>query len=269
MEFGDDLYRGTAPYYDRYRPAYPEALIDDLLRRHPVSGRGRLLDLACGTGQVALPLCRSFAEVVAVDQEPESVAYGEAKARSIGVRNISWLQGAAETVTLAGPFELVTVGTAFHRLNRPLVARRMRAWLQAGGAVALLWSDVPSSGDQPWQAAMAELLSEWMTKAGTTDRVPAGWVQAMEQVPHEQVLRQAGFDYAGKHEFTVEWRWTIETLIGFVYSTSILNRHALADRAAEFERDLAGRLAPLATDGAFRQSAGCAYELARPSATSV
>jgi SAM-dependent methyltransferase len=50
----------------------------------PVSGAGRLVDLACGTGQVALSLAHHFAEVV-VDQEEEMVAYGRAKAEAAGV----------------------------------------------------------------------------------------------------------------------------------------------------------------------------------------
>ena len=50
-------------YYDRYRLPYPEAMTEDLIARTRVSGQGRLLDLACGTGQLAFPLRRSFAEV--------------------------------------------------------------------------------------------------------------------------------------------------------------------------------------------------------------
>jgi ubiquinone/menaquinone biosynthesis C-methylase UbiE len=40
---------------------------EDLIARTGVSGPGRLLDLACGTGQLAFPPRRSFAEVWAVD----------------------------------------------------------------------------------------------------------------------------------------------------------------------------------------------------------
>jgi predicted TPR repeat methyltransferase len=50
VQFGTDLYRGSAGYYDRYRLPYPEAMLADLIMRAEVSGRGRLLDLACGTG---------------------------------------------------------------------------------------------------------------------------------------------------------------------------------------------------------------------------
>jgi 2-polyprenyl-3-methyl-5-hydroxy-6-metoxy-1,4-benzoquinol methylase len=150
LSFRTDLYRGTARYYDRFRPPYPEALLEDLCRRLPVTGRGRLLDLACGTGQIAFPLADRFAEVWAVDQEPESVAFAKAKAEAEGVSNIRWSAGAAETLDLDGPFELVAVGNAFHRLERSAVARRMFSWLEPEGGVALLWGGTPGRGSQPW-----------------------------------------------------------------------------------------------------------------------
>lgn len=53
VRFATDLFQGTAGYYDRYRPLYPEAMLTDLVQRAGVSQRGRLLDLACGTGQLA------------------------------------------------------------------------------------------------------------------------------------------------------------------------------------------------------------------------
>ena len=73
MRFAADLYRGSAGYYDRYRLPYPEAMLADLAARAGVCGRGRLLDLACGTGQLAFPLRRWFREVWAVDSEPDMV----------------------------------------------------------------------------------------------------------------------------------------------------------------------------------------------------
>ena len=49
------------------------------------SGRGRLLDLACGTGQLAFALRSPFAEVWAVDQEPDMVAVVRSKAAALPV----------------------------------------------------------------------------------------------------------------------------------------------------------------------------------------
>ena len=72
-----------------------------------------VLDLACGTGQIAFALARHAVEVIAGDQEGESVTFGQAKAEACGVSNIPWLTDTAETVILNGPFELVAVGNAF------------------------------------------------------------------------------------------------------------------------------------------------------------
>ena len=44
--FRTDLYAGTAEFYDRFRPHYPDALFDDLRARLPITGGGRLLDSA-------------------------------------------------------------------------------------------------------------------------------------------------------------------------------------------------------------------------------
>jgi ubiquinone/menaquinone biosynthesis C-methylase UbiE len=83
-----DLFTGTAAYYDRFRQPYPSVLFEDLRVRVPIGGTGRLLDLACGTGQIAFALAGDFVEVWAVDQEAEFVAFGNAKAKTLGVANM-------------------------------------------------------------------------------------------------------------------------------------------------------------------------------------
>ena len=61
-------------------------------------------------GQVAFALAGHAREVVAVDQEAGAVAYGQRKARRLGVPSIRWLVGSAEDVVLDGPFDLVPDG---------------------------------------------------------------------------------------------------------------------------------------------------------------
>ncbi|MBO0727958.1 MAG: class I SAM-dependent methyltransferase [Acidimicrobiaceae bacterium] len=261
--FRTDLYRGTAAYYDQYRPPYPSALFDDLRRRLPISGRGRLLDLACGTGQIAFPLAGDFAEVVAVDQEAETIDFARSKAEAAGMTQIRWMIGAAETLALEGPFELVAVGNAFHRLDRSRLAERTLDWLQPGGGVALVWGDLPTQGERPWQKTLECLFAEWMDRAGARERLPEGWAAAIETDPHEDVLRRAGLAYAGRFEFSAEQTWTIESLTGLAYSTSILNRGALGGLADDFASALAEGLLAAVPDGIFRQEATYAYELAR------
>ena len=93
--------------------------------------------------------------------------------------------------------------------------------------------------------------------------MPADWERALAREPHEVVLRRAGFSYEGRFQFSTEHEWTVETLIGFTYSTSFLNRSVLGDRVDEFERDLRERLLACDSRGIFQETASWAYELGR------
>jgi hypothetical protein len=107
------------------------------------------------------------------------------------------------------------------------------------------------------------MFEEWIAEVGATDRVPAGWEQAMDRHPHERVLAEAGFEYVGKFSFVAEQTWTEETLVGCAYFGSCLNRDALGGQAAAFERDLAELLLSHQAEGVFRVPASYAYQLAR------
>ena len=264
VQFAADLYRGTAGYYDRYRRPYPDAMIEDLIRRAGACGRGRLLDLACGTGQLAFALRRWFGEVCAADQEPDMVEFVAARAAAAGAGDIRPVVSSAESLD-AEPdyFSLVVIGNAFHRLDRDLVAGRVLRWLRPGGYLALCWSSGPSAGEEDWQRALAATLDKWQAALGAQDRVPAGWDLQQKRRPDLQLLADAGFEVAGRREFPVEHRWSLPELAGYVRSTSFLPAAVLGDQAAAFDADLAARLGPYGHDGTFTQKTSCAYELAR------
>jgi ubiquinone/menaquinone biosynthesis C-methylase UbiE len=257
--FRTDLYRGTAPYYDEFRLPYPAALVEDLCRRASVRGGGRLLDLACGPGTVTFALADRFDEVVAVDLEDEAIEFAERKAATLGVGNVTWVAGRAEEVETDGAFDLVTIGTAFHRLDRRRVAEKAMRWLRPGGHLALLWSTTPLHEGAEWQRTLRDLVVDWLDRLGATDRVPADLDRHRSEHPHQVVLQDAGFDILGRYEFAGTHEWTADAVIGFVYSTSMLSRAVLGSEVDEFERDVRARLGtePLREDATF------AYDLAR------
>jgi SAM-dependent methyltransferase len=198
----------------------------DLVRSTQVSGRGRLLDLACGTGQLAFPLRGWFAEVWAVDQEPDMVAAVRVKAAAAGAWNLRPVVSSAETLG-AKPeyFELAVIGNAFHRLDRDVAAGRIFGWLQRGGNLALCWSSMPWTGEQSWQRALAAALDRWKAELGAEQRIPAGWEEARSRKPDSEVLSDAGFEHA--------------------------------------DADLAASLAPHSDDGIFAETVSFTYQLAR------
>jgi SAM-dependent methyltransferase len=267
VRFAPGLFRGTAAFYDRYRLPYPEAMLADLVRSAGVCGQGRLLDLACGTGQLAFPLRPWFCEVWAVDQEPDMVDMVCAKAAAAGDPHFRPILSAAESLD-AEPeyFELAVMGNAFHRLDRDLVARRVLGWLKPGGCVALCWSSGPWTGEQEWQRALADIMSRWVAALGAGHRTPAGWDRARRQRPDLQVLSDTGFEVTGRREFTIDYRWSLPELAGHIRSTSVLPPSVLADQAGAFDADLAASLGPLGDGGTYSETVSFAYDLARKAA---
>ena len=203
--FAADLYQGTAGYYDRYRLPYPRAMTEYVAGQAGISGRGRLLDLACGTGQLTFPLRRHFAEAWAVDREPDMVEAVRVKAAAMGAGNVRPVRADAETLD-AEPeyFELAVIGNAFHRLRRD-AGRRTAAQLAQAGRVrgAVLGDTARRRAMGSGSGRSRTLLGRWRRALGAAGRVPANWAEPRRQRPDEQVLSEAGFELAGRREFTV------------------------------------------------------------------
>jgi ubiquinone/menaquinone biosynthesis C-methylase UbiE len=263
-EFRRDLYRGTARDYETYRLPYPAVLIAELAARAGADGSGRLLDLACGTGQLSFVLRGLFAETWAVDQEPDMIRLARQKAAAAGTDDMHFVTSPAEDVVLpAEAFDLVVIGNAFHRLPRPRVARSVWRWLRPGRQLALFWSASPWDGPEPWQKAMSATMARWRARLDDTDRIPPGYEQARRDLPDQEVLRQAGFELADRSQVTVRKDWTSAELAGFVYSTAVLSRAALGPLASAFEDDLRRAVEARAAGSMLRQEVSFVVELAR------
>jgi ubiquinone/menaquinone biosynthesis C-methylase UbiE len=263
-DFPRDAFAGTATYYLRYRVPYPQALLRDLVERAGVTGQGRLLDLACGPGRVALALASSFREVWAIDLEPEMIAVGQNEATQRGVHTITWIVGKAEALQAPpASFELITIGEAFHRLDQQLVATQSLHWLQPGGCLASLGSYGVMEGKEPWQRIVADIARRWTSRAR-----PSGGSSAQPQPGsgpehYELVLRETGFEDVASETFVEAHTWTIETIIGNLYSTSFCSKNVLADSSDAFEADLRATLLAHDPSGTYREHMGFGYTIGR------
>jgi 2-polyprenyl-3-methyl-5-hydroxy-6-metoxy-1,4-benzoquinol methylase len=102
-----ESFGSVAEQYDRYRPTYPDALIDDLAALQPA----QVLDVGCGTGKAAVALARRGLSVLGVelDERMADVARGH---------GISVEVAAFETWDDAGRrFDLITCAGAWHWID--------------------------------------------------------------------------------------------------------------------------------------------------------
>ena len=262
--FPIDAFIGTAGYYVDYRVPYPEELLSDLVMRTNIVGQTRLLDLACGPGRACLALSSSFKEVWAVDLEPEMIVAGRKQATERGIKNVEWFVGRAEElVARAHSFELITIGEAFHRLDRPLIAKQAIHWLKPAGCLAIIGCDVIIQGKEPWQRIVADVVQRFTRRTVSTDE--AAPKQSVRYGPDydEVILCEAGFQELGSYRFLKPYVWTPETIIGNLYSTSFCSKRVLGDKSQAFEADLKAALLANDQRGTYRENMRFGYTLGK------
>ena len=246
-----DLFAGTAGYYARYRPGYPAAVLDRLRAVFGLDGRGRLLDLGCGTGELARPLHADFEEAVGLDISPEMVAEARRQSARAGIANIRWLCLPAEEISeRLGRFRLVTLGNTFHWMRRDEVLDRAYGLIEPGGGVAILGNPGGIwAGEDPYERAVREVVVRWL---GPRRRTRAGAFAAEEGAEKVALARSRFVGMAvGEH------RWArpvdVETILGELYSTSFASKVLLGEQAAPFAADLRRTLLALEPSGRFVQ----------------
>jgi len=137
-------------------------LVDWLDRESRLPDRRlRIVDLGCGIGHNTLPLARRFpdAEIIAIDAAAPMLEYGHARARALGIENITFMQAdAAATGLPAGEWDLVFTTMVLHETSRsavPAIFRECRRLLAAGG-LTLHLEQPPFRGLEPFEQAMRD-----------------------------------------------------------------------------------------------------------------
>ena len=97
----------------------------------------RVLDVACGTGAVAIEAARRGAHVHGVDLTPAMLAVAKQRAERAGV-DVAWHQGSFDDLSAFRDFDLVTsaFGVIFAD-DQPAVAKQLVETVKPGGVVSL------------------------------------------------------------------------------------------------------------------------------------
>ncbi|MNW56255.1 putative methyltransferase YcgJ [compost metagenome] len=220
-DYGPDLFKGTAWYYSRYRPPYPSSLIRFLVNKFSLNGEGRLLDLGCGTGQLALRFSDWFEEIVGVDTESEMLDEANRLSSDKKLDNVKWVQGRAEErVCDWGVFRLVIIAKAFHWMDRESILDILYNSSDTNGGVAI----IDNTGKQEplrWQLKVNEVVRRWLgdaRRAGNSTYTPP-------KERYEDIVRKSGFKNVQRHILpSYSYTWTVDSIIGNLYSTSFASK---------------------------------------------
>jgi demethylmenaquinone methyltransferase/2-methoxy-6-polyprenyl-1,4-benzoquinol methylase len=173
-----ELFAPLGPTYDRYARLLSFGQ-DPRWRRFLVSrlpgDAVRVLDVATGTGAVAVELARAVPRrtVVGVDQSPEMLAVGRERVRRAGLETrIELRAGRAESLPAAdGEFDGLTVTYLLRYVDDPAATLgELARAVRPGGTVAMLEFAVPRG---PWRAAWELYVRVGLPLAGRL--VSPGW----------------------------------------------------------------------------------------------
>ena len=157
--------------YHRFATATVWELGPVLVTACGVSSGQRVLDVAAGTGNVAIRAAQAGASVVASDVTPENFEAGRRAARAAGV-DVEWVEGDAQDLPFEdGEFDVVT--SCFGAMFAPdheVTARELLRVCRPGGVIGMMSFTPDGAGGDFFR-----VLSEYAPPAPTAARSPLLW----------------------------------------------------------------------------------------------
>ncbi|MEV8376424.1 class I SAM-dependent methyltransferase [Kribbella sp. NPDC056861] len=234
LGFGGEV----AGFYQRYRRGYPAEVIDGLVDAFELTRDDVVVDLGCGTGQLALPLAERVRAVIGMDPEPDMLA--EARRVATGRSNLSWMVGADTDVpmlgTLLGKTSLgaVTIGQALHWMDHDTLFHELYPLLRPGGGVAVVTNGTPLwLQDSDWSRALRRHLELWLDSevtatCGTDEDSRTRYAESLAAAGF--TVKQSRFGYTDVLD--------LDRIIGGVYSALPVNLLPPLDQRSYFAKQV-------------------------------
>lgn len=130
----EEKFSGRAEFYDRYRPAYPDELIDWLYEKTRAEA---VADVGAGTGKLTSCLVKKPWRVTAVEPNADMLARLKENVPEAGI-----IQAPAEHTGIeANSVGLVTVAQAFHWFDERAFREECIRILTPRGRLSILWNE--------------------------------------------------------------------------------------------------------------------------------
>ncbi len=216
------------------RPPYPDALIS-LVLDLAGGARSHLLDLGCGTGELARRLAPHVRAITAIDHSARMIK--QARALSGGdAANITWVVGRVEDVDVAGPYSCALAAESFHWFDWHELWPRLLDWLPSSRLILVERREEPS----PWSNELAALIAAYSTNR---DFEP---YELLDELRTRQCFAVEGSSALGPTVF----QQTLEDYITSIHSRNGFSRDRMSAGAAQqFDSEVESLIAPYARDG--------------------
>ncbi len=128
----EERFTGKAEFYDKYRPSYPDSLIDWLYER---TNAATVADIGAGTGKFTACLLRKPWKVTAVEPNDDMRS-------KLNIPGVNVVKGSAENTGLEQcSIELITTAQAFHWFDRDKFKSECQRILKPEGSLAVVYNE--------------------------------------------------------------------------------------------------------------------------------
>ncbi|TXH66075.1 MAG: class I SAM-dependent methyltransferase [Lysobacteraceae bacterium] len=202
-----DHFSAVAAQYAEARPEYPQALLDWIAAT--ATGRDKVWEAGCGSGQATRDLARVFAEVFATEPSPAQLAQAPA------IANVRYEVGFAEQCGLPdASVDAVCVAQALHWFERPRFFAECARVLRPGG-VLMAWAyrdiETPTEIARAVGAFQTEIAAYWPDERRWVDTAYAGF--------------EWPFDALSAPSFEIVAEWSLARMLRYFSSYSATKRY--------------------------------------------
>lgn len=239
----------TASYYVKFRFRYPPSLLKQIAERCGLDGTGRLLDLGCGPGFLAIAMAPYFEEVVGMDPEPEMLAMAKQEAESAGVKLTLVAGSSADLGKHLGNFRMTIMGRSFHWMDRPATLVALNEIIVDGGAVVLISDGHTSAPENEWKRISDRVARRWAPETSRLRELR----RSPEWVSNATMLERSPFSRIEQLNQVASRDLSLDQIIGRAFSTSVTSPAVLGDKREGFERELRAELMRFSPSGRFTE----------------
>jgi len=194
-----------AQAYDRARPSYPSALIDDVLAGRPRA----VLDVGSGTGKLARLIAERGVPVLGVEIDERMAAVARAHGVDVEIGGFEAWDPARRT------FDLIVSGQAWHWIDPDQGAAKAAALLPPGGLLVPCWNfstvdaDMQRRLDAAYTRAAPQLVGQSMLNGCGPATIPPVLAQLRASGRFAGVEHRR---YTWEHEYSrAQWLELIQT----------------------------------------------------------
>lgn len=144
--------------YDRYRPRYPDSVFEDLFELAGVTHGDAVVEIGAGTGIATEPLVERGLDVTAIEPAAALTAVAVAKLAD----RVHFFNGRFEEFSPDSPVKLLAAFNAWHWVEPRWGVELATRLVEPGGSLALVWTEVISWGEEPFEQYLTEVFgSPW------------------------------------------------------------------------------------------------------------